>query len=442
MTTTSHGPRVSRRAVLGMGAGVVAAPALASCAGASTTGGGGEDVVTFLSTQFEPVEEQARFEQILAEYVSAEVAFNPVAAGVFATQIQSQVDSGRVEVSLAGGLHGDLAPHTERLNPLDDLATTADERGVAADLMELGRLGGDTLQYVPWMQATYVLAVHRRALEWLPAGVDPEQLTYDDLLDWMVAARQANGEPVFGLPAGPDGIYHRFLQGYLLPSFTGGQITTFRSTEAVTAWEYLAELWANTAPASTNYDRMQEPLQRGEVLVAFDHVARLIDAPADNPDDWLMVPAPRGPRGLGYMLVVAGLAIPRGAPQEAAAREVIEALLRPETQVEVLRRNAFFPVVDAELPADLPPAIRLEAAAVRAQQQAPDALVSVPPVGLGERDGEVSQIFKDCFVEICLDGRSPAEVVERQGALLDDILAQVDVPCWQPDPPSDHCRVA
>ena len=140
--------------------------------------------------------------------------------------------------------------------------------------------------------------------------------------------------------------------------------------------------------------------------------------------------------------MVAGLAIPRGAPQEAAAREVIEALLRPETQVEVLRRNAFFPVVDAELPADLPPAIRLEAAAVRAQQQAPDALVSVPPVGLGERDGEVSQIFKDCFVEICLDGRSPAEVVERQGALLDDILAQVDVPCWQPDPPSDHCRVA
>ena len=167
----------------------------------------------------------------------------------------------------------------------------------------------------------------------------------------------------------------------------------------------------------------------------------LVDAPADNPDEWLMVPTPRGPYGLGYMLVVAGLAIPRGAPDEAGPRAVVEALLAPETQVEVLRQNAFFPVVDVDLPADLPPAIRLEAEAVRAQQEDPDALVSVPPVGLGERDGEVSQIFKDCFQEICLDGQPPAEVLERQGALLDEILADLHVPCWQPDPPSDHCQV-
>lgn len=441
MRTTSHGSRVTRRAVLGMGAGLAAAPVLAACGGATTTGGGGEGAVTFLSTQFEPVEERARFERILADHVSTPVAFNPVDAGVFATQIQSQVDAGRVEVSLVGGLHGDLVPHVDRLTEVGALAESARRHGVAADLLELGRLGGDTPRYVPWMQATYVLAVHQRALEWLPSGVDPQRLTYDDLLDWMVAARQANGSPVFGLPAGPEGLYHRFLQGYLLPSFTGGQITTFRGPEAVTAWEYLTELWANTAPASTNYDRMQEPLQRGEVLVAFDHVARLVDAPADNPDEWLMVPAPRGPYGLGYMLVVAGLAIPRGAPDEAGARAVVEALLAPETQVEVLRQNAFFPVVDADLPADLPPTIRLEAEAVRAQQEDPDALVSVPPVGLGERDGEVSQIFKDCFQEICLDGRPPAEVLDRQGALLNEILADLHVPCWQPDPPSDHCQV-
>jgi len=424
-----------------LGAGLAAAPALAACGGASTSGGGGEGTVTFLSTQFEPVEERARFEQILADHVPTPVAFNPVDAGVFATQIQSQVDSGRVEIGLVGGLHGDLVPHADRFTDLGELAGTAEQRGVATDLVDLGRLGGETVRYVPWMQATYVLAVHRQALEWLPSGVDPQQLTYDDLLDWMGAAPPAHRAPPFGLPAGPEGLYHRFLQGYLLPSFTGGQITTFRSPEAVTAWEYLADLWANTAPASTNYDRMQEPLQRGEVLVAFDHVARLIDAPADNPDDWLMVPAPRGPHGLGYMLVVAGLAIPRGAPDEAAARAVIDALLAPETQVEVLRQNAFFPVVQTDLPDDLPPAIRLEAEAVRAQQEAPDALVSVPPVGLGERDGEVSQIFKDCFREICLEGRDPAEVLDRQGALLDEILADLQVPCWQPDPPSDHCRV-
>jgi multiple sugar transport system substrate-binding protein len=441
------GSRVNRRTALGLGmglgAGAVAGPALAACGGASTTGGGGEGSVNFLSTQFEPVEERGRFEQILTDRVTdVEVAFNAVDAGVFATQVESQVDADRVEISLVGGLHGDLVPQAERLITLDDVAEAVADRGIAAELSELGRVDGTTVTYLPWMQASYVFAVHTQALEWLPSGVSPDNLTYEEFLDWMIAARQGNGDPVFGIPAGPEGLYHRFFQGFLLPSFTGGQVTTFRSPEAVQAWEYMAELWANSAPASTNYDRMQEPLQRGEVMVAFDHVARLVDAPGDNPEDWLMVPAPRGPQGLGYMVVVAGLAIPRGAPEEESAKQVIQALLEPETQIEVLRQNAFFPVVEATLPADLPPAIALEAGAVRAQQEASDALVSLPPVGLGERDGEVSQIFKDTFRAICLEGEPVADVLDAQGTQLDAILEELDIPCWLPDPASDSCRVA
>src|SRR5207244_687618 len=72
-------------------------------------------------------------------------------------------------------------------------------------------------------------------------------------------------------------LLHRFLEGYLLPSFTGGQMTTFRSKEAVTAWQYLRELWPNCGQASTNYNFMQEPLASGEVSVGWDHVARLTD---------------------------------------------------------------------------------------------------------------------------------------------------------------------
>lgn len=435
--------RLGRRAVLGLGVGAAAAPVLAACGGAETGGGGGEGAVTFLSTQFEPVEERGRFEQILADRVTdVEVAFNPVDNSIFATQVQSQVDAGEVSISLVGGLHGDLAPHTERLIDLDDVAQTVADRGISAELTELSRLTGTTTKYIPWMQASYVLAVHNQALEWLPSGADVASLDYEQLLDWAIAGRQANGDPILGLPAGPEGLLHRFFQGFLLPSFTGGMVTTFRSPEAVSAWEYMAELWANTAPASTNYDQMQEPLLRGEVLVAFDHVARLVGAPADNPDEWTMVPAPRGPAGLGYMLVVAGLGIPRGAPDEEAAKQVIQALLEPETQLEVLRQNAFFPVVQATLPGDLPPAISLEAEAVQAQQEAPDALLSLPPVGVGERDGEVAQVFRDCFRGVCLDGRPAREVVDEQAAVLDGIMAELNIPCWPPDPDSDSCRVA
>lgn len=437
-------PRISRRSLLTLGAGVAAAPLLTACGGVSTSGAGGAGSITLMSNQFSPVEEKQRFETILKDKVTAEkVGFNQVDTGIFASTLQSQVDAGKVRISIAGALHGDLSPHAARLTDLDDLLGQLGDRGFPAELTELAKLGGGTTKYIPWMQASYVLAVNKKALQWLPSGVDVQKLTYDQFLSWMTAARQGNGgKPVFGLPAGVKGLYHRFFQGFLLPSFTGGQITTFRSAGAVTAWTYMKELWASTATASTTYDSLQEPLQRGEVLVGFDHVARLVAAPADKPGDWLMVPAPSGPQGLGYMLVLAGLAIPKGAPELDKAKDAIKTLTTPGVQVEVLRQNAFFPVTNAKVPTDLPAAIALANGAISAQRDASNAILSLPPVGVGTRDGEVAQIFKNCFKEICLDGKPVKQVLDAQATQLNAIMDQLKVPCWQPDPATAPCRAA
>ncbi|WP_213450541.1 ABC transporter substrate-binding protein [Rhizomonospora bruguierae] len=437
---------LNRRTLLGLGLTAAAAPALSACGGASTTGADtGSGAVSFLSTQFTPIEERQRFEAILKDRVpDVPVAYNPVEAGVFASTLTSQVDAKKVQVSLAGGVHGDLAPYANRFEDLDDVMGALGDRGFPDEIATLAKLGGGSTKYIPWMQASYVLAVNKKALQWLPPGADVQRLTYDQFLDWMTRARQGNGgRPVLGLPCGPKGLYHRFFQGYLLPSFTGAQVTGFRGPEAATAWQYMKDLWANTATASTNYDYMQEPLQRGEVLVAWDHVARLVGAPKDKPDEWVMAPAPRGPKGLGYMLIIAGIAIPRGAPEEARAKEVLTALTAVQTQLDVLRQNAFFPVVTAALPPDLPPAIKLEADAVARQQGASDAVVALPPIGVGSRDGEVSQVFKNTFKEICLDNRPVQPTLDTQARQLNSILDELKVPCWRPDPveAGQTCRV-
>ena len=435
---------IRRRTLLGLGLGALSAPVLTACSGVSTSGTpSGSGSVNFLSTQFTPIEERQRFEKILSDGVKdVKVGFNPVDASTFSTTLKSQVDAGAVKVNLVGGLHGDLAPLADKLTDLDDVLGGLGDRGFAADLTELAKLGGSTTKYVPWMQATYLLAVNKKALQWLPSGVDVQKLTYDQFLAWMTAARQGNGgKPVFGFGAGPKGLYHRFFQGFLLPSFTGGQVTTFRSPEAVTAWQYMKELWAQSAPASTSYDFVQEPLQRGEILVGFDHVARLAAAPKDKPDDWLMVPAPSGPKGLGYMLVIAGLGIPKGAPDTDKAKAVIQALTTPSIQAEVLRQNAFFPVVQGDLPAELPAPISLEAAGVKAQQGAPGTLVALPPVGVGSKDGEVAQVYKDTFKGVCLDGKPVQQVLDAQAAKLNAILDEIKVPCWKPDPAGTPCKV-
>jgi len=432
---------MSRRQALRLGLALgIAGPLASACGGGggfstSGGGGGGEGQLTFMSTQFTPVEEKERFRKILAEaYKGGSVNYVTNDPGPYSNQVRSQVAAGKVEIHLLGGLHGDLAPLADgQLEDLTDFAKELSEKGYADDFIELSKAGTDRNWYIPWAQATYVVAVNKKALDHLPSGADVKDLTYDQFLDWAKAAKQATGAPQFGLPGGPKGLLHRFLQGYLYPSFTGGQVTSFRSDEATTMWSYLKELWANCTPASTNFDFMQEPLAAGQVTVAWDHVARLINAPKDKPDDWMMVPAPKGPQGRGYMAVLLGLAIPKGAPNQDKTKELIKALSDSKTQLEVLRQNAFFPTVKADIPSDLPPAVRLEADAVRAQAESSDTLVSLPPVGLGAKDGEMSKIFKDSFTAIVLQNADIKSTLDAQAKNMQTLLDEAKASCWAPD---------
>ncbi|MGI8716835.1 MAG: extracellular solute-binding protein [Lapillicoccus sp.] len=444
---TTVSSEVSRRALLQSTAGSAALAALASACSASTSGGGAgggtAGSLTFMSTQFTPVEERQKYEGVLKKYAPG-VGFNPVDGGVFPSTIKSQLAAGKVQINLVGGLHGDLAPFADQLEDLSSVAQSLSSAGYAKDILDLAKLGTSATRYIPWMQASYVVAVNKKALQWLPSGADVNKLTYDQYLAWAKAAKAANGgKGVFGHPAGPKGLHHRFYQGFLLPSFTGGQMTTFMSDGAVQAWTYMRELWGAMNPASTNYDFMQEPLARGEVMVAWDHVARLVGAVGDKPDEWQMVPAPTGPKGLGYMLVVAGLGILKGAPDKDRAIEVIRKLSTPEAQIDTLRSNAFFPVVKADPPSDLPAGAQLEAKAVAAQQNAAKAVLALPPVGLGAKDGEVGQLFKNCFQQICLSNADIKSTLTAQGQQLETILAGLKVPCWAPDPmtPGQVCKV-
>lgn len=440
------GQGVTRRRVLRLGLALgLAAPLAGACTGFNTSGSGA-GALTFLSTQFNPIEEAERFRRILRSATNRPVNYvTATDPSQLQSTIRAQVSSGQVRISLLGGLHGELAPLADGLlEDLSGLATELADRNYPADFRELAKAGTDRTWYIPWAQATYLMAIHKPALEYLPPGADPAKLTYPRFLDWAVAARRATGQPQFGLPAGNRGLLYRFLQGYLYPSFTGGQVTSFRGAEAVDMWRYLKDLWANCTPASANFAAMQEPLLAGQVQVAWDHVARLVQAPAPRPSEWLMVPAPAGPKGRGYMPVLTGLAIPKGAPDVEGAKAVIRALSTSQVQNELLRQNSFFPTVAGPLPADLPPAVRLEADAVVAQQNAPDALISLPPVGLGQKDGEMSKVFRDTFTAIVLQGADIRSTLDQQARVMQSLLDAVSAPCWAPDPsrPGQTCRVA
>lgn len=390
--------------------------------------------VLFWSTQAKPAQEsQAMREQVLAG-AGMDVNYQGNDGGPWLTRLQAELQAGSGEIAVLGALHGDFAA----MDPADLVDLGSLGVSSASDTFNnLAKLGTSSAQYIPWMQASYIMAANKKALEHLPAGADIDALTYDQLIAWAGNVKAATGSAKFGFPAGPKGLKHRFFQGYLYPSYTDGVVRTFASDKAVIAWEKMRELWAVTNPASTNYSFLQEQLLSEEVWIAFDHTSRLANAFNERPDDFVAFPAPAGPEGRGFMPVIAGVAIPRTAPDMDAAKKLVAYMLDPATQVATLRATNFFPVVDVELPADLPPAVQAAGSAVAKMSGSADANPGLLPAGLGAKGGDFNRVFVDSFERIVLAGQDIRTVLNDQKTALQAIMNETGAPCWAPDAPSD-----
>jgi multiple sugar transport system substrate-binding protein len=373
------------------------------------------------------------------------VQFVPAASDrIFEDRIIAEQQAGRSTISVLGALHGSYVTLRERntLMPLNDVARQLTRARIPRSFMNLGRLGTRNQQYIPWMQATYVLVANTRALPLLPRGADRNRLTYAQFLQWARNIRQRFGLGRVGFPASDQGLFHRFLQGYFVPSFTGRNVTRWNSAGAVAGWRWLKQLWPLVHPQSLTYGFMQDPLLNGEVMLAWEHVARTRNALLQRPRDFVVMPAPRGPRGRAYMPVLAGLAIPRNAPNPAAGKALIRHMLSVGTQAQTLGAVGFYPVITARLSQRLGPGLLKQATAVRRTQNARDALPSLLPIGLGAEGGNFNTIYRNTFRRIVINNEDIRTVLRDEGAKLQAIFTRTGAPCWAPDPPSrGACRV-
>jgi multiple sugar transport system substrate-binding protein len=394
--------------------------------------------LTFLSTQLRPIEEAQKMRNLILKDFSPDVDYVTELPQRISMRVEAEQQSGMHTIDVVGALHGELqalAPF-DALLPLDDLAGKLSARGIPDSLMTLGKLGTVHQFYVPWMQASYIMVANKKALPYLPSGADINALSYDQLATWVSTLQQHTGKRLLGFPAGPQGLMHRFFEGFLYPSYTGGVVVPFRSEAAEAMWMQFAALWTHVNPNSTGYNFMQQPLLSGDVWIGFDHIARVLEALRQKPDEFVAFPAPAGPKGRGYMAVVAGVAVTKGASDTGKAMALIDYLTQPHTQIVTTRAVGFFPVVNVKLPPDLDPGLKMGAAAIARMQAAKDAVPVLPPVGFGARDAEFDKVFLDTFQLIVLRNQKPRPVLEREAEKLNRLMTEARVPCWQPDPPS------
>jgi multiple sugar transport system substrate-binding protein len=401
--------------------------------------------VVFFSNQLAQVSEVQAVRDTLLKGFNGDVEFvtPPVGqAQVYFDRVEAEARAGRGTISLLGALHGDYLVIQNRLRDLTPVANQLRRAGISKKLMTLGKLGTRRQLYIPWMQATYIMVANRRALQYLPRGAKVNELTYGEFFRWAKNISDRTGQKRVAFPAGTNGLIPRFFQGYLLPSFSRGVVTTFKGKGAVSGWQYMRSLWRYLHPQSLSYNFMQDPLLSGEVWVAWDHVARLVNALRTRPGDFVAFPPPKGPRGRGYMPVLAGLAIPKTSPNPSGARQLIRWLTGVPVQARTLGSVGFFPVVGSRLSKQTGAGLLKMNAAVSRTQRADDALESLLPIGLGVEGGNFNRIYTDTFVRIVVRGENIQSVLADQATQLQEIMNKTGAPCWAPDPKSrGPCRV-
>ena len=444
---------VDRRTLLGRavvaGGALAAGGLLAGRATAAPTASAVNDLI-FLSAQFTPIQEAEAVRKYMLSGFPSKVDFVAPSSTGGETEVVNRIlaesKTGQGKVDLLGGLHG-LFVSLQGEGLLTDISDvtkdfTKGKTAIPKNLLDLGKLGTRQQLYIPWAQATYVIVANKKVLPYLPKGANPNKLTYGQFAQWAKTISEKEGRPRLGMPASPTGLIHRFFQGYLVPSFTGAYVTKFKSKEAIAGWNYMRNLWRFVHPQSLSYGFMQDPLLSGEVLLAWEHVARLKNALEARPNDFGVYPAPKGPKGRGYMPVLAGLAIPKSSPHKADAKLLIRQLLSLPVQARMLSSTGFFPVVGGRLSKQISAGLRLESNAVKLQQQATDSLPALLPVGIGAEGGNFNTIYRDTFNAIVLNAENPEKVLAEQGAKLQAIFDKTNAPCWAPDPRgSGPCRV-
>jgi multiple sugar transport system substrate-binding protein len=427
----------------GAGAALALGGLVPSLAGASIRDNG---TVNVYFGQHTTIPEQDALRNFINPHFNGKISGAFAAPGTnFTDRPIAEQKSGNIKTDVLLSLHGDMVSlqNAGALRDVSDLA--AQLKAVVPDpLMKLGKLGTNKQWYIPFEQATYIMVANKSVLKLMPKGADLHALTYGQLLAWAKNIKASTGQSRFGLPASDLGLIHRFFQGFTVPSFSGGMVTTFRSPLAVASWEYLQALWKYTHPQSLTYSFMQDPLLSGEVLLAWDHVARLKTALDQKPDELVAFPVPRGPKARSYMPVVVGLAIPAGAtPNLAGAKAYIKFMLSISTQAQILSLLGFLPIVPGRLSKRISPGLLAEAAAVRRQTKAKDAVQALLPVGIQDQGGNFNKIYRDTFTRTVLNHEPIPNVLNEQGNALQAIFDKTGAPCWSPDPPSGKaaCKV-
>ncbi|MCD6396770.1 MAG: extracellular solute-binding protein, partial [Spirochaetaceae bacterium] len=271
-------------------------------------------------------------------------------------------------------------------------------RTFSAAFMDSISSGGKTY-FAPVGGDVYLLLANKKAMKYLPAGADVQNITWEQYIDWAVAIANGEGEgkcAVTGVPM-KSLVY---MYGGMFLSY-GGEFPVINSPGAKEGWKLLTKMHKAYSPTVMTYDNVTAPMKSGETWLTVAHMARTGEAYRSNPSNYVIAPAPKGPKGIGSIAGVSGFGVPVGAEHEALALKFIEFMTRPEIAVKVARgTGGFLPPIDEAIAVlgDSP----VDEVIKKGVMVLQTGVVSGVPGSAYTSWGAVKQVYDDVFKEMII----------------------------------------
>ncbi|MBF9016935.1 MULTISPECIES: ABC transporter substrate-binding protein [unclassified Oceanispirochaeta] len=350
----------------------------------------------------QPGEQQFLIDEIFPEFEEANdciVMFEIMEDDPLLKRAAFQKESGRVNTDVVIAHAGRMS---EWMNndyvvplPVDDWK----DRTFSKAFKESISMGGKTY-FAPVGGDVYLMLANKKALPYLPAGADVQDLSWEEYVDWAVAIAEGEGEgkaAVTGVPM-KSLIY---MYGGMFLSY-GGEFPVINSPGAIRGWEVLAKMKDAYTPTVNTYDNVSSPMKTGEAWLTVAHMVRCGEAYKSNPSGYVLGPAPKGPEGIGSIAGTSGFGVVNGAPNEELAVKFIEYMTEPEMAVRIARgTGGFIPPIDEAI-AKLGDSLEDEIIG-KGINVMKNGVVSGVPGGDYTSWGAVKQVYDDAFQELILN---------------------------------------
>jgi len=198
--------------------------------------------------------------------------------------------------------------------------------------------------FMPIIGNIYILIANKKALPYIPKGVDINNLTWEQFADWAINMKKVNG-------------YGRtVLSGVSLNSFIyqfgacalsyGAGFPDINSEGAKKAWGIFEKIASSNAfvPNIRIVGDCTDVMQTHQAWLSILNNTKACEVYALDPESFVLASMPKGSAGRGTIVGFSGMGVMKNSRNLKMALKILEHFSEPKVQIKVARETGgFFP---------------------------------------------------------------------------------------------------